>query len=117
MMKSSSPHIFFQIETMVFRRPRVNVKPNVQTSRPAVSTAALAVPLPTESPVDQPVEPEPIVVEEAIPPAEPVDDSPIVSEETPPPVIAKPTPPVVRPVFRRKPVPNIAARPGAIHRR
>lgn len=113
---------------MVFRRPRVNVKPNVQSSRP-VSTTAPAVP--SDAVIDQPAETTesaPTVVEdsfsnvsqnESTPPVapEPVP-SPVMSEETPPVPVAKAVPPAVRPVFRRKPVPNIGARPGAaIHRR
>lgn len=112
---------------MVFRRPRVNVKPNVQSSRP-VTTPAI---VPTEEPpvvptesiedqISQTTESTPIVESlPSVPVDEPIPPEPIVvTEPTPVPIIVEsPTPTAIRPVFRRKPVPNIAARPGIIHRR
>lgn len=112
---------------MVFRRPRVNVKPNVQLSRPVTTAATVPTEeppvLPTESiedQISQPTESTPIV--ESLPSApidEPVAPEPIVvTELIPVPIVVEPTTPTtIRPIFRRKPVPNIAARPGIIHRR
>lgn len=128
---------------MVFRRPRVNVKPNVQSSRPVTASASATVPSePTNEQPSQTTESAPIVEdtvsvisnqEENVPSTTSVEPSPPPPPPPPPPatttttmieavpIVVEPTPTAtpttVRPVFRRKPVPNIATRPGIIHRR
>ncbi|UJR30667.1 hypothetical protein I4U23_018191 [Adineta vaga] len=130
---------------MAFRRPRVNVKPNVQTTRPVSSntvqsqeTSAESIPAPSsqnEQVVEQ-VETQPTlpVVEEPVPHVEEINEAPPPSPSPDPLPIApsieptsistapsSPPPPAptptARPLFRKKITPNIGVKSVIHHRR